>query len=99
MATYGRPVTGATPGIGARVVMPGITMAVGLLLWFGPWLLATEPRMGGDVTVEHYPRLAYALAELRAGRLPLWSPMTMVGVPLLANPQLALFYPPHWPLF
>jgi hypothetical protein len=78
------------------VAWPELVLGAGLLIWFGPWLLAGEPRMGGDVTIEHFPRLTYALAELRAGRLPLWAPLTMAGVPLLANPQLALFYPPNW---
>lgn len=83
------------PG-GATGPWPLIALTVGLLVWFAPWLLAGEPRMGGDVTIEHYPRLTYAMAQLRSGALPLWSPLTMGGVPFLANPQLALLYPPHW---
>ncbi|HLH27015.1 MAG TPA: YfhO family protein [Chloroflexota bacterium] len=75
---------------------PLCALTVGLLIWFAPWLIAAEPRMGGDVTLEHYPRLAYAVAQLRAGTMPLWASLTMGGVPLLANPQLALFYPLNW---
>jgi hypothetical protein len=32
---------------------------------------------------------------LRAGRLPLWNPYAGCGVPLLANHQTAVFYPPN----
>jgi hypothetical protein len=85
---------------GPRVAaLPALALAAGLVLWFAPWLVASEPRMGGDITVEHYPRLVYVQHELRAGRLPLWAPWTLAGVPLLANPQLGLFYPPNWPLY
>ena len=30
--------------------------------------------------------------------LPLWTPSIFMGVPLLANPQIGVFYPPNWPL-
>ncbi|HZS03122.1 MAG TPA: hypothetical protein VFE37_30715 [Chloroflexota bacterium] len=77
---------------------PLLAVLAGLLVWFGPWLAAREPQMGGDVTLEFYPRLAYAVAAIRHGALPLWSPWTMAGTPLLANPQLGVLYPGHWPL-
>jgi hypothetical protein len=38
----------------------------------------------------------YVGDRLRAGHLPLWNPYTYAGVPLAANPQVALFYPPTW---
>ena len=77
---------------------PLVAVFAALLVWFGPWLVAAEPRIGGDVTLEFYPRLAYAMAEIRRGVLPLWSGWTMAGTPLLANPQLGILYPGHWPL-
>jgi hypothetical protein len=77
---------------------PALVLAAGLLVWFGPWLAASEPRMGGDVTLEFYPRLVYGMGELRRGALPLWTAQTMAGTPLLANPQVGLLYPLHWPL-
>jgi hypothetical protein len=87
------------PAGATRLVKPRWPLLVllgGVLVWFAPWLLAGEPRMGGDVTIEHYPRLTYAVAHLRSGALPFWSSLTLGGVPFLANPQLALLYPPHW---
>ena len=33
---------------------------------------------------------------LHRGVLPLWNPHVLLGVPFLAEPQTALFYPPNW---
>ncbi len=38
----------------------------------------------------------YVGERLRAGHLPLWNPYTYAGLPLAANPQVAVFYPPTW---
>lgn len=34
--------------------------------------------------------------SFRDGRLPLWNPYIMGGVPFVANPATAVFYPPTW---
>ncbi len=52
-----------------------------------------------DIEGFHYPLLDYAFRSLREGRLPLWDPSIYCGIPLAANIQAALFYPPHWLLF
>lgn len=77
---------------------PVVGLLGAIVLWYGPWLVAPEVRMGGDVTTEFYPWLAYAVSELRLGRLPLWGPHSVAGAPLLANPQVGILYPPNWPL-
>jgi len=77
---------------------PLLALGTGLLIWYGPWLIAADVRMGGDVTTEFYPWLAYAVGELRRGALPLWGPYSMAGTPLLANPQVGILYPLSWPL-
>jgi hypothetical protein len=56
-----------------RTIVMG-AIAVGVLLWFGGWLLASEPRMGGDVLTEFYPWLVYGRGQLARGALPLWGP-------------------------
>lgn len=49
-----------------------------------------------DLTITHWPNLAFALESLRAnGRLPLWRPTIMSGAPLAANPLAGMFYLPH----
>lgn len=40
-----------------------------------------------------YTRLALAF---RAGALPTWAPGLWSGQPLATDPQLGVFYPPHW---
>lgn len=64
------------------------------------WPLGLTNRIlaGVDAFTYFTPYWAYRMAELRAGRLPLWNPYLFLGVPFLANPQAAVLYPLHWPL-
>ncbi len=49
-----------------------------------------------DLTITHWPNLAFAKACLHTnGRLPLWRPTIMSGVPFAANPLSGIFYFPH----
>jgi hypothetical protein len=49
-----------------------------------------------DLTITHWPNLAFAAETLRAtGRLPLWRPTIMSGTPFAANPLAGIFYLPH----
>jgi hypothetical protein len=43
-----------------------------------------------------YPWLTTAREAILSGRLPLWDSNQFGGYPFLANPQVALFYPPTW---
>jgi hypothetical protein len=49
--------------------------------------------------LQFVPWRHYAWTLLRQGVFPLWNPMNGLGAPLFANYQLALFYPPAFPLF
>lgn len=51
-----------------------------------------------DPVWQFVPWLEFARRELSAGRLPLWNPHQNGGVPLLANPMLALGTPLIWPV-
>jgi uncharacterized membrane protein YqjE len=42
----------------------------------------------------HLPLAAFVAGSLRRGEWPLWDPFTYCGVPIYANIQTALFYPP-----
>lgn len=55
------------------------------------WVLA-----GHDVQAQFYLWLSDARAAVWQGRLPLWDANQFGGYPFLANPQVALFYPPTW---
>ncbi|MFQ5409420.1 MAG: hypothetical protein ACE5FI_13485, partial [Anaerolineales bacterium] len=54
---------------------------------------------GDDVVWQLLQQWRLARAEVGAGHIPLWNPYLFAGVPLLANPQPAFFYPPNWILF
>jgi hypothetical protein len=61
-------------------------------------VLSNRILAGGDAYTYFYPYRAYAAEALRRGQLPLWDPYLFLGVPYLANPQAAVFYPLNWPL-
>lgn len=67
-----------------------------------PLLVFIEPLIKGDVlfwglpATQFIPWRNFALQELSKGFLPLWNPYNGLGAPLLANYQLAFFYPPGW---
>jgi hypothetical protein len=50
----------------------------------------------GDVYAYFYPYWAVRSAALLNGQIPLWTPDIFMGVPLLANSQVGMFYPPNW---
>ncbi len=74
-----------------------LALAGGVLLVYAPLLLTNRVLATGDAFTYFTPYRDYANAALRAGRLPLWNPYLFLGVPFLANPQTAIFYPLHWP--
>jgi hypothetical protein len=42
----------------------------------------------------HLPLATFIASSLRRGEMPLWEPYTFCGVPIFANIQAAIFYPP-----
>ena len=64
------------------------------------WKIALTNRIlaGLDLFAYFYPYRDFAGEALRAGRLPVWNPYLFMGAPLLANSQVAVLYPLHWPL-
>ncbi|MBN1178866.1 MAG: YfhO family protein [Anaerolineae bacterium] len=72
-----------------------------LLVLFAFWHIGPAGRViaGGDLSAYFYPYWAEATRAMHAGRLPLWNPYLFMGVPLLANSQVGVFYPLNWPLW
>src|SRR5919202_983832 len=60
---------------------------------YGPLLDPGRMLADYDAFVYFYPLRAYAAAAVQEGRLPLWNPSSFLGVPFIANPQTAFFYP------
>lgn len=71
-------------------------LAVGVLVLFWlPVLIPGRVLASRDVHFLHLP-LRAALANGIASGAPAWNPWVHGGQPLLANPQVAAFYPPGW---
>lgn len=62
------------------------------------WIPMTSSRASiqWDAADMHYPLQKYFSDHVRAWQLPFWTPYIFSGYPLLANPEMAAFYPPHW---
>ncbi len=75
------------------------------LLWFFPFLLFAPTLLTGQALVWGTPALQFipwrmlAWKQIQSGVWPLWNPLNGMGAPLLANYQLALYYPPGWLLY
>jgi hypothetical protein len=65
---------------------------------FGGLLVGYEP-VGGDPDRMFRPIKAELAVALRDGRVPFWSERLGLGVPLVAESQVAAFYPPNWLLY
>ena len=49
-----------------------------------------------DVTRFYYPMKKVTRDIILSGDFPSWNPYLSGGQPLAANPEFAVFYPPHW---
>lgn len=72
-----------------------------LVIFLAPFIYYWRATLGlgmfyfGDLARFFFPtRVLYANA-LHAGRLPLWQPEILTGIPLLAEMQTGALYPPH----
>lgn len=75
------------------------------LLWVFPLLLFSPAIFGGQALIWGTPSLQFipwrilAWEQIQAGIWPFWNLLNGMGAPLLANYQLAFFYPSTWLLF
>lgn len=90
------------------VVFPGVflkgeVIAPGDILFQAPPWKAYAPegwerprnRLMSDVVTAFYPYYAVSLHAIENGEWPLWNPFELAGMPLLANCQSAVLYPPR----
>lgn len=61
----------------------------------------TSPEAGiqWDAVGTHYTPQKYFSDQVRAGKLPFWTPYIFSGFPFLADPQVGAWYPLNWPFF
>ncbi|MDQ1591055.1 MAG: hypothetical protein QOG71_1682 [Pyrinomonadaceae bacterium] len=65
-------------------------------LFFGQFLFGDKFIVGGDAFAYSYPLRTVGWEMIRAGQLPLWTPLVLSGYPLLSMSQLAFAYPLTW---
>jgi len=73
-----------------------LTLLCVAFFWDLLWLPSDQLAAGGDLAGMFVPWLRFASSSVEQGQLPLWNPYLFSGLPFVANPQPALFYPPHW---
>jgi hypothetical protein len=71
-----------------------LALALGAVL--APGIFSPSMMLGnfGDIYTYHLPLRHLAASRLQAGQMPFWNPYIFAGLPFLANPQAAVFYPP-----
>ncbi len=80
-----------TPTLLYVVVLSVLTLLFFYRIVFGGLVL-----YWGDVMFQSYPWRHFTVTTLRDGQLPLWNPYIFCGIPFIANPQPAMFYPVNW---
>lgn len=82
-------------------LLPLLTLAVAVLLFFGPVILgrAWIPAGGGDLVSFIFPMYRFAGESLSRGEIPLWNPYLYAGAPFIADNQSGVFYPINLLLF
>jgi hypothetical protein len=89
---------------GLRSRFGGIQWPVGIILvgpviLLGRFLINGQALYWGLPLLQFIPWQAEAFEQIKSGIIPFWNPLSGMGSPLLANYQLALFYPATWCLF
>ncbi|MDX6268784.1 MAG: hypothetical protein QOD28_7 [Acidobacteriota bacterium] len=65
-------------------------------VFFNQFLFGDKFIVGGDAFAYSYPLRTIGWEMIRAGQLPLWTPLVLSGYPLLSMSQLAFAYPLTW---
>ena len=84
-----------------RVLVEGTAVSILILLPFAIFWALWSPNPAdrviftGDVLVGAFPTRVYIHRLFMAGEMPLWNPYQLGGMPLLADIQAAVYYPPN----
>src|SRR5579862_4398420 len=85
---------------GLGTAWPGaVAIAAAVLIFYWTPITSAGASIQWDAADMHYPLQKYFADRLSSGHLPFWTPYLFSGYPLLANPEVAAWYPPHWPFF
>jgi hypothetical protein len=80
-----------------RLLWPCIV--IGVLIFYWTPLFDELATIQWDTVDVHYSAQKYFEQSLRTTGLPRWTPFEFSGMPFLADPQTAAWYPLHWPFF
>src|SRR5271154_4012207 len=80
-----------------RLIAPAFALAI-LIFYWTP-LFDDSATIQWDTVDVHYSAQKYFEQSLRSTGLPAWTPFEFSGMPFLADPQTAAWYPLHWPFF
>ncbi len=86
---------------GARIVPAALLAALALFFFEDLVRHPTQVLYSdhSDLLAEHIPAKRFLVRSWQeTGELPLWCPYSFAGSPLVHDPQVAIFYPPHWAL-
>ncbi len=78
----------------ARMLVIALVLVLPSLMLHHLWVAPTSA--GEDDLIYYYPLRKMVGQTLREGRWPLHSPLEATGMPLMADPQSAVMYPPTW---
>ena len=87
----------ARPVLSPHLVWPAFALLVILFFWTP--LFEDQASIQWDMADVHYSAQKYFEQSLRTTGLPRWTPFEFSGMPFLADPQTAAWYPLHWPFF
>jgi hypothetical protein len=79
-----------------EVVIAAILLAVVIILTDLPAFSGHAIVLAADGPRQEYPMQHYAWSMLVRGELPTWANNIGGGLPMLAGPHAAMFYPPNW---
>ena len=80
-----------------KFLWPALLVATILFYWTP--LFDPNASIQWDAVDVHYSAQNYFAESLRSLHLPHWTPFQYSGMPFLADPQTAGWYPLHWPFF
>ncbi|MGA9626045.1 MAG: hypothetical protein WBQ65_16350, partial [Bryobacteraceae bacterium] len=92
------PTPAAAPSRDMPWVAPALIALCAILFYWTP-MTSPSASIQWDAADMHYPLQKYFSDRLLSGKLPFWTPYLFSGYPLLANPEVGAWYPPHWPFF
>jgi len=73
--------------------------ALGVFIFYWTPLFDDQASIQWDTVDVHYSAQKYFEQSVRTIGLPHWTPFEFSGMPFLADPQTAAWYPLHWPFF